>query len=294
MVAVALGAIPAAQALKAGPADDANPSRYDATPPTLTVDPLQFQIGKSIDVTTTGVDGCAKAAWHYAIPLQLSWKATDDVSGVKAYDILSAERGDTLDTQATSLQAVGSDYWGDCGGGDFNDQWAIAAKDNRGNLALSSWSSMDKVKVTQEDGLGRGAATDGNGQFVMTKTAGWSISKCACYDGGTTLYSTVKNQSITYAVTTEGPGQTFAVVMEKNTNRGKASITVNGGKATTVDTYASPAQHAAIVWQATLPAGTSKVTVKNLGTASRTRIDVDALMLTSPPQGGVSITYPDS
>lgn len=119
------------------------------------------------------------------------------------------------------------------------------------------------------------------------------MSKCACYDGGTTLYSVAKGQSITYSVTTEGSGQTFAVVMEKNTNRGKASIAVNGGKATTVDTHASAAQHAAIVWQATLPAGTSTVVVKNLGTTSRTRIDVDALTLTGPPTGELPISYPD-
>lgn len=106
-----------------------------------------------------------------------------------------------------------------------------------------------------------------------------------CCDAGQTLYSTKKGNSITYSVTPQGPGQTFAVVMEKNSNRGKASISVNGGKAETVDTYSPSVQSRTIVWQRTLDVGTSTVKVTNLGTTGRTRVDVDALMLTSGPMG---------
>ncbi len=293
--ALALAAVPAHALIAAARPDaDGNPSAYDATPPTLVVDPLHFQVGQSIDITSSE-DICAVSAWHSKIPLALSWHATDAVSGVKSYDVITnlpSEFRNVLDTQATSQTEVGGNYYGECGGSDEDPpRWAVVAKDNRGNIAVSTYSAFDRVSVWQEDATAHPSGPVW-GELSMTKSAGWAVSKCACYDDGTTLYSTAKGQAITYSVTTRGPGQTFAVVMEKNSNRGKASISVNGGKAATVDTYASPAQHAAIVWQATLPAGTSKVIVKNLGTASRSRIDVDALMLTGPPTGQVPISYP--
>ena len=98
----------------------------------------------------------------------------------------------------------------------------------------------------------------------MTKSSGWSTSNCKCYDAGTTLYSTQAGNTITYSVTTNAPGQTFAVVMEKNPivasvdQRQRRDVPNRGD-------HASPAVHRAIVWQRTLGVGTTTVKIVNPG-----------------------------
>jgi hypothetical protein len=94
------------------------------------------------------------------------------------------------------------------------------------------------------------------------------------------MFSTTAGNSATYPVTTAKPGQTIALVMGKNTNRGRANISVDGAPPVAVDTYASSPQNRVIVWQQTLGVGAHKIKVTNAGTPGRSRIDIDAVLLT--------------
>ena len=254
----------------------------------LTLNPVTFVVGQSIDVTVKR-DDCYTDAYHWYVPMLMSWSASDASSGIKAYDVFSDSpdsgqlKSDTLET---SLGWGGQTYDNDCGGGDSATRIYVVAKDNRGNAATSALSGSDIIDVWQEDAVMNPTMSgERYGHLAVTKSVGWATSNCKCYDAGTTLYSTRAGNSITYTVTPLRPGQTFAVVMEKNSNRGQASISVNGGPGETVETYASPAQHRAIIWQRTLGVGAHTIKITNLGTAGRPRIDVDALMLTSPSGG---------
>jgi hypothetical protein len=73
--------------------------------------------------------------------------------------------------------------------------------------------------------------------------------------------------------------------MAKNTNRGVADVSVDGGTAQAVDTFASIPTHRVIVWQKVLSPGTHAIKVTNAGTAGRSRIDVDAVLLLDSPAG---------
>lgn len=100
--------------------------------------------------------------------------------------------------------------------------------------------------------------------------------------GGATRYATSSAATVTYkpAVGTNR----IAIVMPTGPAAGKASITVNGGTATTVDLYsATAAQRKIVLVSANLsPIAAHTVVVKPLGTknaaSTSTRIDIDAFV----------------
>ena len=151
----------------------------------------------------------------------------------------------------------------------------VSTQDNRGNTASTNLVSQH-VDVWQETGL------DANGEpgIAVTRTGTWAVANCSCFNNGKTLYSTTKGASLSYKVTSNLPGETLGVVVEKSTNRGTVNISVDGAAATAVSTYAASAKHRVIVWQNPLSVGTHTVKLTNAGTSGRPRVDVDAIMLT--------------
>ena len=63
------------------------------------------------------------------------------------------------------------------------------------------------------------------------------------------------------------------------------NISVDGGTATAVNTYATSAINRAIVWQRQLTVGTHSIKITNAGTTGRSRVDVDSLLLTDTAGG---------
>jgi hypothetical protein len=162
----------------------------------------------------------------------------------------------------------------------------VVSTDNRGNTASSNEVRPD-VQVWQETGRD----LYGDPGINVTRTGTWTASSCTCFNSGKTLFSTAADASLTYTVSADRPGQTVAIVVEKNSSRGTANINVDGGAATAVNTQASSPTHRVIVWQKILGVGTHTVKVTNAGTAAHSRVDVDAVMLTFG-QGNVSPPEP--
>lgn len=297
VVALSLAAVPASALSGVGGAADPSDGAdgADGTTPTVTVDPLRFRLGESIDATPASNDMCG-AGYHSNIPLRLSWSGSDAGSGFQSFDVLMYNDAGLYyaarNTLETSMDITGGNYDGQCGGGSLGSAYGIKARDRVGNTATSRLSGGHFVSVWQQDGKPNPPGSVYGDDLGVTRAGTWQTSPCACFDAGSTWYSTKGGSSLTYTVTAR-PGQTFAVVMEKNSNRGRVGIRVNGGAATTVDTYASTAKHRVVVWQSLLPQGTNTVTVTNQGTAGRARVDVDALLMTSTP-GGELYTYTDA
>jgi hypothetical protein len=68
--------------------------------------------------------------------------------------------------------------------------------------------------------------------------------------------------------------------METAPDRGKAQILVDGDLQAVVDTGAPAARHRVVVWVGSIPTdGDHTLSIVNLGTQGRPRIDVDALVL---------------
>ena len=287
VVATALAAVPAAAVWKSNAAADANPQAYDGTSPLLTLHPTTFRVGRTIDAAgDPGVAGDECHLWNLSVPLQLSWSGGDAASGLAGYDVYEfgpwAEPGGeerVHGTNATRYTFIGGNYDSDCGGGAQDEEFGVVARDNRGNSASSTHASQ-RILVWQENGYNANHGGIGGGLQLTGRAGSWSLSNCTCFNGGHTLFSTAAGAALTYTFTTSMPGQTVALVMEKNTNRGKANIHFDGGAAASVDTLASSPTHRVIVWQKTVSSpGTHTLKIANAGTSGRSRIDVDSILL---------------
>ena len=283
--ATLLVAVPAAALVSA--AADPRPNTFDGTSPTLTMGPVEFVVGASLDAAAPPNE-CATWSWNMAIPLRMRWSGADPISGLAGYDVWgSGPRWDgnsklVEGSSATTYDYDGSNYSGDCGEGQLtaNDFWVVS-KDNRGNTATTNVVGQH-VDAWQETGVD----VSGGPALALTRTGTWTTANCTCFNNGKTLYSTAKGASLSYKVISDKPGQTLGVVVEKNSNRGTLNISVDGGTATAVSTYASTAKHRVIVWQKSLSVGTHTIKLTNAGTSGRSRVDVDGILLTNGPTEG--------
>jgi hypothetical protein len=113
----------------------------------------------------------------------------------------------------------------------------------------------------------------------------WGVSKCLCWSGGTTARTSEAGARVNFGDDwSQFRGikatATFAVVMETAPDRGKAQILVDDEIVATVDTYAPTAQHRVLVWVGSVDTShESTVSVVNLATPGRPRIDVDAFVV---------------
>lgn len=284
LAATVLVAIPATALVGRDAAVDPNPNSYDGTSPHLTLAPVEFVAGSSIDAAPApSSEMCASFPWNVNVPLRLRWAGGDVTSGLAGYDVWGV--GAKWDgfrklvdaTQATSYVLPGTNYRGDCGGGgEFNNQYWVAARDNKGNTAASRRVGQ-RVAVWDENGITPNA---GESNLALTKTGTWRTASCTCFNTGKTLYSTTKYAALSYKVPSTAAGQVVGVVMEKASNRGTVKISVDGGTASVVNTYAPTPKHRVVVWQKKLAPGTHTIKLTNAGTTGHGRIDVDAIMLT--------------
>lgn len=263
-------------------ADDPRPSVYDGTAPLLTMQPLEFVLGASLDQAGPSNTDCSGRPWNLEVPLQLRWVGSDAVSAVRGFDVWQQypdyvwKRAEG--TSATTYQFAGTNYDGSCGDGGSVESWYwVVAHDNRGNSATSAGQSR-VVDVWQETGL----TEYGQAGIPLVRTGTWSTSSCVCSNNGRTLTRSSAGASLTYTITTTKPGAVVAIAVGKNTNRGVMNVSLDGGTATSVNTYASAPTHRVVVWQRVINSpGTHTVKVTNAGTAGRPRIDIDAVLLTS-------------
>ena len=285
LAATLMVAVPATALVGLAAAPDPHPNTYDGASPSLNMRPVEFVVGDSINAAEPPGEFCGPAIWN-AATLKMKWSGSDAISGLAGYDVWAA--GPSYGgveklvegTSATSYGYDGTNYTGDCGGGsEVDNHYWVGTKDNRGNTATTNQVGQH-FDVWTENGID---VTGEEAGLPMTRTGTWTVASCACFNHGKTLYSTAKGASLTYKVTTTNPGQVLALVVAKNTNRGTVNISVDGGTATAVNTYASAPKHRVIVWQKALGVGTHTVKLTNAGTPGHSRVYVDTLMLTSGP-----------
>lgn len=279
----ALAAIPAVAA-----APSATPGT--ATSPKIVIAVPGFKVGGTLDSATARCgDG---TLYNLVVPMKLSWSATSGsapVAGFDIYvqDIFAADGSDrtivVADTTATSLDVIGSLYDNDCGGEQWPDSYDIVAKTGLGFprfvATASVYTSRLIPNVWQEDGTPEAHA----GTLTLAKTGTWSTSSCTCFNGGATSWTTSAGASMSFTVQTSVAGQYVALVMPEATNRGKATMTIDGNAAGTVDTFAATSLNRVIVWQGKLgAAGKHTVKVMNQATAGRPRIDIDSILMSNP------------
>jgi hypothetical protein len=258
-------------------------SHPDARAPRLRVYPIEFVVGSSIDATIPyDPEECDFRFWHFDVPMRLSWLGNAGEDGVDHYDVWQVpsftEPSLLLhDTLVTSLDVKGGDYDGSCGGPPVDVAHRIVAFDVSGNEAAVTGDTNLKMGTWQEDGSTILSLPPGT--VSTTRDGTWTVDDCSCSDAGHTLYSTTAGDSATFFVTPEWGGQSVALVMPMDTDRGEVTIAVDGGEPMLVDTFAETAQDRTIVWQTKLADGDHTVVITNQGTPGRSRVDLDAVLL---------------
>ena len=243
----------------------------DQTPPTLTVNikPL-FVVGSVVDRFT-------QFPVEYAtnIAQSIEWSATDNV-GVCSYDLFLQPAGSEPEpllqfSQDTQYTYQAGDYNGDFGGGSFvTVGFYVTARDCQGNATTKVVS--EQPIVNQEDGQ---SATGPSGTLAYSGT--WATTTCGCFLWEHTRRTSQSGARMTFSRTYE-QGDQVSLVMALGPGRGRASIRVDGVWLANIDTFAAVNTNRVVVFQRMMPAGTHTLTIVNLATPGRPRIDLDAVM----------------
>ncbi|MFF3849391.1 N-acetylmuramoyl-L-alanine amidase [Streptomyces sp. NPDC002328] len=184
-----------------------------------------------------------------AVPLTLTWKATD-ASGVKEVRLtgpVAKTYGPTVTTaQHTAKSGVAT-------------AWSLKAYDLAGNAATASVSGTPVI--VQET--------------AAVRAGTWTAKPSTSYLGGKSLTSQSKNASLTWTFT----GRSVAWVASRAATSGQAHIFIDGAKAATVDLKSSTTAYRNAIWTKNWPSS-AKHTIKIVvvGTTGRPTVTTDGIV----------------
>lgn len=255
---------------------------YDGRSPLLRMRPITFVVGSVIDAAVPyDPDECDMEAWHFAVPMKLAWVGKDRHEVLESYDLWAIPPNEPSfivldDSPLTELEVLGGNYDSSCGDASTSTTYRVETADQVGNAAQVVGDSGVYMGVWQEDGS---SVPWQDGTVTMSGTGAWSAVSCECSDAGATFTSSTAGDDATYEVVPHHKGQSFALVMPTGPDRGEVSISVDGAEPVVVDTYSKTARDRVVVWQTKMLLDAHTVTITNLATSGRPRIDIDAVML---------------
>ncbi len=257
----------------AGTASSAS-ADVDATAPTLALPAYpSFVVGTTVtasDKLDTG-EFSDYNDYTYGIAQQVTWSAAD-ASGVCSQAV--AETGTGYDFGSTAVDAPAYRYSAD----DYDDSYGggmgvsgvdVTVRDCAGNETVGHSGGQPAVYDER-------VATNRYGTLSYSGT--WSTVVRKGTSGRSTKGTYGMGNKATFTRTYRD-GEHVALVMPKGPQRGKAAILVDGVRVATVDTYAATRTDRVVVWERALTAGAHKVSVVNLATSGRPRVDLDAILV---------------
>jgi hypothetical protein len=224
--------------------------------PVVVLAPSPATIGAATDNPASGV------------PLRITWSTSTDNVGVAGYQLWYSTNGGAL-VQAGN--ATGSGITMTLSPGTTVWQFQVTAFDAAGNTRSSPASVGATVALEQETASSR-----------LTYAGTWTTASDSGSSGGSTRHANATAASATFKPAV-GTVQ-IAVVMATGPAAGRATITVDGGSASTVDLYAAtPGYRRMVLTSAVLGSGTAHtVVVRPTGTknaaSSGTRVDLDGFV----------------
>ncbi|MEU3445978.1 peptidoglycan recognition protein [Streptomyces thermolilacinus] len=207
----------------------------ETTPPAFTARPsLALRTGT---VNTT------------AVPVTLSWKATDSASlrDVRLSSPVARTYGPTVySAPHTTKSGVAT-------------AWNMTAYDRAGNLAAASVTGTPVILQ----------------ETAATKSGTWAAKSSTSYLGGKSLASSTKNASLTWTFT----GRSAAWVVSRASTSGQAHVYVDGVKAATVDLKSATTKYRDAIWTKTwATSGKHTIKIVVVGTAGRPAVTTDGLV----------------
>jgi hypothetical protein len=244
----------------------------DKTKPTLTLPARAgFVSGTTIGAMEPDEDG--NVFETTGIRMNVRWTAQDasGICGSSYRRVYAGMEPDPWSAWAYSMSLTfdSTDYEDQQGGGTGKvEGYDVRVRDCAQNIRAGFVSSLPVVY--QENG-----ASYGYGTLATSYTGFWGTSTCTCWSGGFDRRTVAAGARANFVFPSGGP---VALVMEKAPNRGKAKVLVDGVLRRTIDTHAATPTHRSVVWVATLSRARHTVSVVNVATPGRPRIDVDAVM----------------
>ncbi|MEV3870777.1 N-acetylmuramoyl-L-alanine amidase [Streptomyces sp. NPDC049906] len=184
-----------------------------------------------------------------AVPLTLSWKATD-AAALKEVRLTSPSARTYAPTTTSAAHTAKSGT---------ATTWSMTAHDQAGNTAAASLAGTPMI--LQESSAKR--------------TGTWSTKSSGSYLGGKSLSSATKNASLTWTFT----GRSAALVVSRAASSGQIDVFVDGRLAKTVDLKSSVTKYRDAIWTQNWSSAarhTVKIVVK--GTRGRPAITTDGLV----------------
>lgn len=196
------------------------------------------------------------AGW---LRLRVAWSGTDNLSGVRHYEVQRQVDGGAWARLAT---VTSPSYTGTVGPGKTY-RYRIRPVDHAGNIG--AWQAGASFRLRRLDDDASSIDYVGSAWTKVYGDTPWS--------GGTARTSSTSGARVRLTFT----GRSFGWLALKGPNRGRAAIYVNGSYLATVDLYAPTQQLWVLGWGKTwTTSATRTVEIRVLGTAGRPRIDVDA------------------
>ncbi|MFF2846768.1 N-acetylmuramoyl-L-alanine amidase [Streptomyces sp. NPDC058001] len=184
-----------------------------------------------------------------AVPLTLSWKATDTAAlkEVKLTAPVAKTYGPTT-TSASHTAKSGA-----------ATTWSMTAYDQAGNTGTASVAGTPMILQ----------------ETSATKSGTWTTKSSSSYLGGKSYSSSSKNASLTWTFT----GRSAAWVVSRASSSGQAYVYVDGTKVATVDLKSSTTKYRDAIWTKKWTSS-AKHTVKIVvvGTSGRPTVTTDGLV----------------
>ncbi|WP_435842685.1 peptidoglycan recognition protein family protein [Streptomyces fradiae] len=184
-----------------------------------------------------------------AVPLTLSWKATDSTAlrDVRLTAPVARTYGPTVySAPHTAKSGVAT-------------AWNMTAHDRAGNTAAASVTGTPVILQ----------------ETAATRSGTWAAKSSTSYLGGKSLASSTKNASLTWTFT----GRSAAWVVSRASTSGQAHVYVDGVKAATVDLKSATTKYRDAIWTKTwATSGKHTIKIVVVGTAGRPAVTTDGLV----------------
>jgi hypothetical protein len=223
-------------------------------------------------------DTAGPATKYFTAPLPVLGGLLSDSSGTPSYSVKdgwAVNDGDGICSAHTDLYRSGSGtttVWNASSTGK-----SVTSLTGNKYQWTTTVGGYDYLQTFASDCLGNKSSGYDYGESSLAQEGawsygpGWSTSSGAIWSGGSVMKSSTAGAKATYTFS----GRLVSFVSDKASNRGKVSLSVDGGTATTVTLTSSTAVNRVIAWNSTyLSSGSHLLTVKVVSG----RVDIDAFL----------------
>jgi hypothetical protein len=192
-----------------------------------------------------------------AMPVTLTWSASDTGSGITTYDVARSLDGAAFKTLATGLTTA---TLGTSVAGGHSYRFEVRAHDKAGNVSAWVAGPTMRPSLVQQTATG------------LTWAGAWTTVSGAAYSGGSERQASAAGASLSYTFT----GRAIGLLASRDPAYGQVKVYIDGAYVVTTETAASSHLDRAVVFSRTLTWGTHTIKLVVVGTAGRPTVALDA------------------